>query len=184
MLGLFAFALACLEGWKNLNLKDEEAKLFHCTIDVAGALWKRQVLMCERFPWKLIAILDPGISEDEIRQLLSEFKSLDECDMDEGVTKIWHQLYGTSSDEDLLRTGSDFRCAVLLLALNKVTNIEIENNFARASSSRAYCRGKPHGVATMCSKHTLAELRHSHDLTETRMSQIAKKCGLNRQQLS
>jgi hypothetical protein len=162
----------------------EEGKLFHCFIDVIGGMWKRQVRLYELYPWKMLALLDPDITDAESLALLQEFKQLRACDMDEGVTKVWHALYSGLSDADLLMPGSDFKGALLLLALNKVTNVEIENNFARASSSRSYCRGRSHDASTMACKHFLAELIHVHKQSEHRLRELAKQCGLNRHQLN
>lgn len=52
-----------------------------------------------------------------------------------------------------------------------VVNIEIEDNFARASSMRQATRGKPVCLPTMCTKHVLAEL------TSLQLQATAKAAG-------
>ena len=43
--------------------------------------------------------------------------------------------------------------------MGKSTNVECEDNFARATSSRAYMRGKTHMMSTMCAKHYTSEVK-------------------------
>ena len=152
-------------------------------VDVGGSLWRRQILLYMRMPWRLLAILDPAISSEDAKLLVEEFLALLECDCDAGVTLVWWTQYKDCSKVELLAEGSQFRGALMLLALNKICDIEIECNFSRAASSRSYTRGKSHSATTMCTKHILAELHHMHQLTEQRKHDISSKCGLNSQQL-
>ena len=80
---------------------------------------------------------------------------LEPCDCDPGFTL------------PLKQTGVSlgiFPQQLTLLACSKVTNVEVETNFARATSARAYMRGRKHGSGTMACKHVLAEMVHQHCL--------------------
>ena len=141
----------------------QQAKLFQLLLVASSILWKRQYLPYTRAPWKFLAVLD-DISQLEKRSLVEEFRALTACMMDKGCTRVLHKFYGHQSPEQLLSISGDFFCALRLLALNKVSNVEIELNFARASSSRQYMRGNAHDASTMAAKHVAAELRHQHNL--------------------
>ena len=159
-------------------MKAAETKLFLCLLDATASMWRRQVLIYTMFPWKLLAILDPDISEEEAVALVKEFLGLWECCCDDGVTLVWLRQFGKQTALHLLQAGSSFRAALLLLALSKVTNIEIEDNFARASTARSANRGHMACASTVASRHVLSELRKQHRIGQVREAS-AKQCGLD-----
>ena len=170
-----------LSGLSSENLDIHQTTLFQLLVLASAVLWKRQVLPYGRFPWNLLAILDSEVPHADKRQVAASFRELRPCMMDRGVTKQLHAAYGQQTVDQLLEVSGDFCPALRMLALNKVTNVEIELNFARASSSRQYLRGNSHGAATMTAKHVACEIKHQHDLAilqEQQLASISAKADL------
>ena len=137
------------QGLPGVDLQSAKDKLFQSVVTVQGELWKNQVHVYQRYPWKLVRAVHPITSQEEREQIYESVMSpdLEPCDCDLGFTLPLKQT-GVSLDIFLQQ--------LTLLACSKVTNVEVETNFARATSARAYMRGRKHGSGTMACKHVLA----------------------------
>ena len=109
------------------------------------------------------------------------------CCLDLGFSALLRDLLRESGDpttESLCSPTGDLAYALMLLGLSKASNIEVECNFARASSARSAARGT-NCAATMSSKHVLAELSHQHSMhmqpsDAPRSKRAGKRTGLLR----
>ena len=66
-----------------------------------------------------------------------------------------------ASGDDLLEEGS-FSSLISMLSCGKMSNVEIEDNFARAAAMRRSGAGRPYSQHGSAARHLLAELRASH----------------------
>lgn len=129
---------------------------FIASTTCAAETWKRLVLRYQQFPWKLAQVSDTRLSDQERLRTAVEFKESSPCCLDMFSRKVREAL---PLDEPFSHTYQDF---LAVFCAGKVTNITVEDGFARASSMRAYMRGQVHKCPTMCSKHMLAEIKAIH----------------------
>lgn len=93
---------------------------------------------------------------EERLQVASEFQSARDCCLDLFSRKVRALI---PFNEPLGEVCQDF---LSVFTAGKVTNITVEDGFARASSMRAYMRGQVHKSPTMASKHFLGEIKALH----------------------
>jgi hypothetical protein len=58
----------------------------------------------------------------------------------------------------------------------KVSNVEVECNFARAAGQRSAMRGKGHGLSSMAAKHILSEMVHGFQLCHSDLQSSLIEC--------
>lgn len=131
---------------------------------VQAEVWRNQVCVYQTYPWRLLQILHSSTTHEKRLELIGEFKTAKACDIDMGFTATLRNWVGDQPAGTLCNPSSNFMQALILLALSKASNIEVECNFSRAAAARNYTRGSSHSCATMSSKHLLAELCHQHSM--------------------
>jgi hypothetical protein len=134
--------------------------IFYCIIDQVGNVMRRLVQPYLGFPWCLAALCDPRLERlehDAIRQRFLESEECPGC-QDKGFTARLRKGFATPAI--LLKT--EFRNLMMHLSYQKVINVEVEDNFARAASMRAVARGRAATFASHCAKHILAETKSDH----------------------
>lgn len=152
-----------IRGLDNVDLDDEESRLFQLLIAVSSSMWRRMVSPYCMLPYTLAPLLDWTRPLPLRVELLEQFMALCECCLDDGVGKpLWKLANSELTALDAIRGDSLFMQSLLQVFMTKVTNITLENNFARASSSRQYLRGRHHVIGTMTNKHVAAEMKHQH----------------------
>ena len=155
-------SLECLVGQPGVDMLQEQETFFQFLVDMASSVWKKLVAPHYCYPWSLAAILDPDCPHDFKVNLLRHFFSQSDCCLDDGASIPLKQRFSGRPVEERLAPSSDFMRAVVTMFTSKITNVEIENNFARSTSARAYLRGQRHCAATMSCKHLVAELKQQH----------------------
>eukprot|EP00438_Fugacium_kawagutii_P002505 Skav232494 [mRNA] locus=scaffold3757:91032:92048:- [translate_table: standard] len=130
--------------------------------DMSSALWRKLVQKHSQYPFALAAILDPEFPQEQKVHLLDDFFSLSPCCLEQGTCVDLKTTFADIGVQACLQPGSRFFQTLVMLFTSKTSNVELENNFARSSSSRAYLRGRRHSSATMSVKHLISELKHQH----------------------
>jgi hypothetical protein len=171
------------EGVRNVNLNSAQSELFQMLVQIVPSVWRRQVRPYTLLPWSLLSSLHSSVSPSDRENAFRDFMALAACDLEAGLSFVLHKMHINEDPRALADINSTFIQKLMLLAMSKVTNVETETNFARASSSRAYMRGKQHDSSTMCSKHICSELNHLHNL-EARERHRVKFCRDNLRNLS
>lgn len=157
-----ADALPALCGFPGIDdLSQVVEAMFQILVKLQGHLWRRQVHYYTLLPWQLLQCLHSGTPLEERARILREWQNLPDCDIDRGYTLVLREQFKDKSPDELLSSPA-FLHRLVLLALSKVTNSEVECNFARATGARSYMRGKSHNSSTMATKHCLAEIAHIH----------------------
>lgn len=120
--------------------------------------------MCPQvFPHRLAALLDNEISQRDKVALANHFCSLKMCCLDTFSTRLRKYMEATGfGPDDLAMPQGRLRRVVILASKRKLTNSELECNFARAVSQRLVTRGRAHGLDSMVSKFVLSELQKEH----------------------
>ena len=136
---------------------------FRSTMMTAGNLWMRCVRPFKRWHWGLGLLVDPRVGEATKAFVERSFLRLnpDVCDncMDHHFTrKIWK----------LVQNGVGLRSKEMLQFLKDVysacqcNNVAVECRFGRQRNYNATCRGRDPSIATVSSKHVLAEAKFHH----------------------
>lgn len=109
---------------------------FFCQMWVATALWRRLHVGYSQWPWRLAALQDPRLSNDEKALICKQFFNAKDCCLDRGVSQPLQRVLEEPSD----LTG---RMAPVpeSISITKIVNAQIENNFARACSASKCARG-------------------------------------------
>jgi hypothetical protein len=135
--------------------------MFPILLDASSILWKRIYEPYFHDPWILLQLLSAKVSSRHKLELLARLRGSRECDLNPDFTVPFFRMFAGIPDQELLKNKL-FISVLVVLARNKDTNVEVENNFARASSSRQYLRGCIQDLTTMISKHVISEVRHQH----------------------
>ena len=142
------------------------------TLIAIGQLYHRLVRPYQRLPLQLASLLDDSKPIDDRKQLVDEMMRLSPCCVDAlfglPVLKCFQQEGGAAALDGGAIVG-DLETALRV----KVSNLEIELNFARASTSRNAMQRKTHKVASMVAKHVTAEIK----LAQRRKMIAVKKSG-------
>jgi len=138
-------------------------RLQFCIVSVVGQIWRRLYLPYTTWPWRLASLLDDQLSGDTRLAIATSFTSSPICCMDEGFSLALRVMMDQRNytADDMMPHG---RLHGLLRATfaNKNVNLEVETNFARASSQRQAMRGRRHSLASMATKHLLCESQLAH----------------------
>lgn len=158
--------LEVVTDWPDICLGDEEASLFGMLVDVSSSVWRREHIKHLIYPWKLACLWDPKFPEGLKREILNSFLNLGDCCLDDGFSKPLRDRLQSEMLAVENQLGGEGKLNKILFAAftSKSQNVELENNFARSSSSKMYVRGKLHSSTTMSCKHTIAEIHHNHKL--------------------
>ena len=140
-----------------------------CTAQAAEC-WRRLILRYQTWPWKLAQTMDTRLPLKRRRQVEQEFLAARGCQLDHASARIRRYLSHSLQDDI---TCQKFQDLVLVLCTGKVSNMTVENGFARAASMRSYMRGQVQTSQTMASKHFLAEIKFLHRLNLQEQERIA-----------
>ena len=162
---------AARSGLPGFDLESAKSLLFQTLVQVQGELWKDLVVVYQRYPWRLLPMIYSGVAMEAKLALAADFLTSNDCDIDPGFTKCLKDFLATGgfnlAEVDpaaILQEGSIVLQVLTFLSMSKSSNVEVECNFARASSARQAMRGRCHLSSTMSSKHILAELTHLHHM--------------------
>lgn len=167
-------ALEVLAGWPGIDWNEEQSSLFQLLVDMSSCAWKRLARKHLYYPWKLAMVLDAECPRHVKTACLEDFFGKNMCCLEPGACQDLHKKFSEFEVDHCLSTGSDFMRAALLAFSSRTTNVQLENDFSRATSSRAYLRGKRHSASTMTCKHVLAEIKKQH-LATLEMDSEAKR---------
>ena len=131
--------------------------MFWALVTGIGQTHHRLVLPYQQLPFVLLNLIDPGFSEEEKKHLSTWFWNLPRCCLCEALCQPLKALVHSESD---LRLGYGLKL-LQAIASTKTTNIEVENNFARAGAHTAG-RGRNEFVQGLSAKHVLAEIKLLH----------------------
>ena len=124
-------------------------------------------------------LLDPHCSATTKENLLADFFGQNMCCLESGSSQDLKTRFEAIGVQGCLELGSSFMRLMVLMFSSKTTNVQLENDFARATTSRSYLHGQRHCASTMASKHLLAELKHQHllalDLDKDAKKRIQKR---------
>lgn len=154
--------LEVVEALPCFSLAKEQISMFEMLVDMASSIWRKQHLKHESYPWKLAPILDRDYPQELKRKVLTHFFGLSRCCLEDGYAGPLQEKFASAGIDECLRQGSSFMMCLVNTFCSKTQNVELENNFARASSARAYVRGNRHSSATMCCKHVASDIHESH----------------------
>jgi hypothetical protein len=117
------------------------------------------VLPYTTWPWKIAALVDSRLGATEHERIATAFTKAPSCDLDYAFSQRLQSV--TTAPADLQRHGKHFG-VVDTMSLQKVVNVQCEDNFARAAAMRGVMRGKTGTMAGHASKHVLAEVKVAH----------------------
>lgn len=113
-------------------------QLFYCIVSVTSEISTRLRLSYQKWPWPLAKLTDQRIPEHDRDEIAASFFNANECCLDTGFGRRLRS--SMSAPSDILKPGH-LHGAIELLSTHKVHNIQIEDNFARATQMRAASRG-------------------------------------------
>ena len=113
-------------------------KLFFAMVSVASEVFSRMRAPYNRWPWKLAKIVDPRLCADSRRAVAEAFFKSRNCCLDFSFGERLKSAMDQPSD--ILEDGK-LHSSIQLLSMQKVHNIEIEDNFARSTQMRAASKG-------------------------------------------
>lgn len=144
------------------DLRQQQASMFEMLLDMASSVWRKQHRKHDAYPWKLALLLVGDYPYEMKVRLLTEFFSLRPCCLEEGYARPLQEKFVTVGIHECLQPGSAMMMCLVNTFCSKTQNVELENNFARCTSARAFVRGNRHSAATMCCKHLAADIHQSH----------------------
>ena len=92
-----------------------------------------------KYPWVLIRLVDPRNSQEARTWLADAFlQQTRPCCRDRGFSALLHEQ--VQKAEDLMQGGSHWDL-LELMSVQKIMNIEVEDNFSRAARTRTATQG-------------------------------------------
>lgn len=170
------FRSAGLPGRLPIEVRHER---FWYVVITIGQLYHRMIKPYRQFPLRLGQVVDPSMTEMRRLQVAGEFCSLNSCCVDKLFSEpILKEAHLRGGAEALTKGPLASDLAVALRG--KTSNVELELNFARASSSRSINHGRGHNIAAMCAKHITAEIKLGQRRVLSKQNVDTKKAGLKR----
>lgn len=103
---------------------------------VMSHLWRRLHLTYCQWPWRLAALVDPRLDGNEREEIgKSFFRAKNRC-LDRGCSRPLQSILETDTSLQ-----DRYISVARSISVQKVTNSQIENNFARAASASRCARG-------------------------------------------
>ena len=137
-----------------------KSQLFWCGIVTIGSIFRRLVRPYRRPPFCFALLVDPCTPTSFKERLARFVMQMPECCLDSGFTG---PLRDQISCQDGLLSSNGIGVRILEGAfMSKNHNVQVENNFARASSWQRTNRGRTDRSYNLISKHLLAEVKHNH----------------------
>lgn len=174
--------LDALVGVPGVDLNQEMKSFFQLLVDMSSITWRKLVYKRSQYPWLLAVLVDTEYPMECKKERLSHFFNQSNCCLEDGACVDLKSRFSHLGVAACLENGSKLIQCLMLMFTSKSTNVELENNFARSSSSRAYLRGKRHAASSMASKHLISELKHQH-LVTLNLDRNSKKRSVRRVQL-
>jgi len=145
--------------------------LFWAGVVTVGSIYRRLVRPYRRPPLCFALLADASMDPGFKRRLASFLLNMPRCCLDEAFTGPLRKFV-TCEDDLLLPTALGYRIMQASFC-SKNHNIQIEDNFARASSWMRTNRGRTDRSFNLIAKHLLAEVKHNHRQSHTRHAQAA-----------
>lgn len=149
-----------MSGLPGTNPSTLTSQIFWHGVVTIGAIFKRLVRPYRRPPLCLASLVDPSVLDACKQSLASYFMHMPDCCLDAAFTGPLRRA--VNSVEDLLAPNG---CGMRILEAafcSKNHNIQVENNFARASSWQQTNPGRHDRTFNFIAKHLLAEVKHNH----------------------
>ena len=148
----------CFIGLPGTIPSDYRMERFWYTVVTLGQLQHRLLKPYQRLPLSMAALVDTSHSRQHRINLAAQMMQLRPCCVDiwfsAPVLECIRDAGGPESVVD-----SNLSEELSLSFRGKVSNMEIELNFARAACSRHATHGKSHGILAMVAKHVSAECK-------------------------
>ena len=129
-----------------------------------GQLNHRLCRKYKQLPLSLGQLINTDLNVEQREALMKQYLSLKDCCVE--------RHFAAPVLADLRMDGLDGLKDDLKMAFrSKTSNIEIETNFARASSSRMAMRGRSHTIPSMTAKHVVSEIKMIHSRMEHQLRQ-------------
>ena len=139
--------------------KNHRDQRFWYTIVTIGQIQHRLLKPYQRLPLNLAQLTDPSIPRHRKIDLATEMLALNKCCIDSFFAAPIFQCVQEQGGQPLSLIDGELASDLALSMRGKVSNIEIELNFARAACSRHITHGKSHGISAMVAKHVSAEIK-------------------------
>ena len=120
-------------------------------------MYHRLVMPYQQLPFVLVNLIDPEFSDAAKQRLSTWFWNLPRCCLCQALCQPLKDHVASERD---LRLGSGVKI-LQAVASTKTTNIEVENNFARAGS-HSTGKGRNEFAQGLSAKHVLAEVKLLH----------------------
>ena len=124
-----------------------------------GQLQHRLLKPYQRLPLSMAQLTDPSIPYHRKIDLATEMQAMDMCCVDSFFAAPVLQCMQEQGGQPRSLIDGALASDLALSMRGKVSNIEIELNFARAACSRHATHGKCHGISSMVAKHVSAEIK-------------------------
>lgn len=124
-----------------------------------GQIDHRLVKPYRRLPLQLGCLINPHLSEGRRVAIAERFLQMKPCCVDQCFGQPVLKSMRVAGGSQSIVPPNPFHGDLVLGLRTKVSNIEIEDNFARASSSRCAMRGRNHNASSMTAKHVTAEAK-------------------------
>lgn len=135
-------------------------------------LWHRLFVPYSQWPWRLVALEDNRLDDDERGMISRSFFHANTCCLDKGFSQ---PLQGVLETHSCLLGQGKYSNIPKALSIQKVTNSEIENNFARALSASRCARGT---LASLFRKSVVSYLDHLLLYVYVTVYQPASNCNI------
>ena len=133
--------------------KDPLRQQFWCIVATMGQLDVRLIKPYQRQPWNIAQLTDETIPLERRLTLFDDLKNKKPCCIERFFSKPF--LNDVEEFADILPPNHLYN-QLCLAFRTKVSNMEIENNFARALKMNT---PNPHNITSMVGKHLTAEMK-------------------------
>lgn len=133
--------------------QDPLRQQFWCIIATMGQLDARLIRPYRRQPWNIAQLCDTSIPLPDRISFLQKLKGLKPCCLERFFSRPF--VNDVEEISDILPPSNLFDQLCIAFRC-KVSNMEIENNFARALKMN---KTNPHNITSLVSKHITAELK-------------------------
>lgn len=131
---------------------------FWCVMSIIGQTDDRLVKPYCRQPWNLAQIVDERTPADERVRFCQTLMRKNTCCLERFFAKpVVDQL--KANDAECIFSPHEIHHKLCMAFRVKVSNMELETNFARSRQMALACRGKTCSIPSMVAKHVTAEAK-------------------------
>lgn len=151
--------------------------MFFYLVVTIGQLYSRLIQPYLVMPFSLATLVDKSRSEPERVQIADQLLAKPRCCVESNFAQpVLDEVRQCGGSRVFLANSALYQDLESSLRM-KVSNLEIELNFARASSMRTAMRGRAHSICSLTAKHVGAEMKLSHrrQLFKRKLHHVSKK---------